>query len=210
VDESKPLDEEELVSLVAELQSTNDMSRAEAARDLVNRRNRIQSPTEEFLKLVASLVEDRNETVRNAAVSMLAEHGTKDHVPLLIRFLPTADQSLRPRIIQGLGRIGDIRAAEPLADLIAVGPVHQFQFNSMREDEVGRALVGVGESAEPTVLPLLNERNAQTRVVACGVLKDIGTHKSIRPLQELTLSPVKEVSEAAAEALRSIHARESR
>ena len=41
-----------------------------------------------------------------------------------------------------------------------------------------------------------------------NVLKQIGTKKSLAPLKELTGDPVKELSEAAAEAARSIQGRE--
>jgi HEAT repeat protein len=70
-------------------------------------------------------------------------------------------------------------------------------------------LVQIGTAAEPAVLALLKEKNIETRCQACNILKQIGTKKSLGPLKDLTLNPSKELSEAAAEACRSIQAREA-
>ena len=59
------------------------------------------------------------------------------------------------------------------------------------------------------MLALLKEKNLETRIQACNILKQIGTKKSLGPLKDTTLNPSKEVSEAAAEACRSIQARET-
>jgi HEAT repeat protein len=72
------------------------------------------------------------------------------------------------------------------------------------------ALVHIGSAAEPAVLALLKEKNIETRMQACTVLKQIGTKKSLGPLKDLTLNPSKELSEAAAEACRSIQSREAK
>lgn len=48
------------------------------------------------------------------------------------------------------------------------------------------------------------EKNIETRMQAGTVLKQIGTKKSLGPLKDLTLNPSKALSEAAAEACRSI------
>jgi hypothetical protein len=59
------------------------------------------------------------------------------------------------------------------------------------------------------VLALLKEENIETRCQACAIRKQIGTKKNLGPLKNLTLNPSKELSEAAAEACRSIQAREA-
>ena len=58
------------------------------------------------------------------------------------------------------------------------------------------------------MLGLLKEKNLETRVQACNILKQIGTKKSLSPLKDLTVNPSKELSEAAAEACRSIQSRQ--
>jgi hypothetical protein len=57
------------------------------------------------------------------------------------------------------------------------------------------------------VLALLKEKNIETRCQACAALKRIGTRKSLTPLKELTTYPSKNLSEAAADACRSVQAR---
>jgi hypothetical protein len=57
-------------------------------------------------------------------------------------------------------------------------------------------------------LELLKEKFIGTRLSACLVLKAVGTKKSVPALQKIVSTAPKELSEAAAEALRAIQARE--
>ena len=158
---------------------------------------------------MASLANDRDDSVRHAALTVLANHGVKEHVPLLIKALNDPDAGMRATIAKGLGRIKDPRASEPLASLLAAGQSDQPYYRPSRESAAAEALVHIGEPAEPAVLALLKEKNIETRCQACNILKQIGTKKSLGPLKDLTLYPSKELSEAAAEACRSIQGREA-
>ena len=127
---------------------------------------------------------------------------------LLLRALKEAnDASTRMTVAKGLGRLGDPRAVEPLAELIAAGQSDQTSFYR-RDTPVAEALIKIGPPAEGAVLALLKEKNTDTRIIACTILKQIGSKKSLSALKELTGNPVKELSEAAAEAARSIQGRE--
>ncbi|MPN39845.1 hypothetical protein SDC9_187379 [bioreactor metagenome] len=75
---------------------------------------------------------------------------------------------------------------------------------------MSQALVNLGPEAEPAVLEVLALPNLASRAQACGILKQIGTRKSLEPLKDLTAHPVKELSEAAAEASRWIQSRETK
>ena len=211
----------ELTKLQQDLQSDDLATRQAAARSLsgsrmtsrmVGTRNvstdRLGSPTPELLALMVSLTTDKDDTVRQAALTVLANHGTKEQVPQLIKALNDPDAGVRTTVARGLGRIKDPRAIEPLANLLATGQSDQTYYRQNRESAAAEALVNIGAPAEPTLLALLKEKNLDTRCQACNMLKQIGTQKSLNPLKDLTLNPSKELSEAAAEACRAIQARE--
>jgi len=82
-------------------------------------------------------------------------------------------------IAKGLGRLADPRAAEPLADLIATGQSDQTSFYR-RDTPVTEALVKIGPAARPPVLTLLKEKHTDTRIIACNVLKQIGSKRASR------------------------------
>jgi len=190
------------------LKSDDPEARQSAARQLTA--DRIESPSAELLSLMATLANDRDDTVRNAALTILANHGTTNHVPTLLKALGREDMGLRSTIVRALGRLKDKRAADALVDLVAAGPSEQLQHGSFRNPEAADALMRIGPAAEPAVLELLKERSNVTRWQACGILKHIGTKESLPPLKELTLAPSKELSEAAADACRSIQLRETK
>jgi HEAT repeat protein len=217
---------EELAKLVEQLKSDDLATRQSAARELGGSRldsrvssrrsaardlsgSRLGTPTPELLALMASLTNDPDDTVRHAALTILANHGGKEQVPLLIKALNDPDAAMRTTIARGLGRIKDPRAIEPLANLLATAPSDQPYFRPNRENAVADALVQIGPAAEPAALALLKEKNIETRCQACDILKQIGTKKSLGPLKDQTVNPSKELSEAAAEACRAIQSRET-
>ncbi len=170
---------------------------------------RITSPSEEMMSLVQQLVDDSDDVVRSAALLFLAKHGTQDHVALLLKAMPSADASLRTAIYQALGRLKDRRGIELLTEAVAAGPIDQLQSNS-RNTEAADALAKIGPAAESAVLALLKEKNFATRYQACGILKHIGTEKSLPALKDLSVGSNRELSEAAADAYRAIQAREGK
>ena len=215
-----PFTPEELAKLQEQLKSDELGTRQTAARTLSGNpsrfptahnlaNDRLGTPTPELIALMVSLVNDSDDTVRLAAVTVLANHGTKEHVPLLIKALKDPDAGVRASAARGLGRIKDPRAIEPLATLLAAGQGDQPYYRPNRESAAAEALVQIGPAAEPAVLALLKEKNIETRCQACNLLKQIGTRKSLGPLKDLTVNPSKELSEAAAEACRSIQSRET-
>jgi hypothetical protein len=198
---------EKLAKLTEQLQSSDAGIRRSASRELSGAK--LDIPTPEIFSGLVSLAGNHDDTARYAALTMLASYGTAEHVPLLIKGLREPDATIRTTVTRGLARLKDQRAADALADLLASGqseyPYSRF---SRGNDATLDALVQIGPAAEPAILPLLKEKNIDTLAQACAVLKQIGSRKSLDILKELTLYPNKELSEAAAEACRSIQARE--
>jgi hypothetical protein len=197
---------EEVAKLQEKLGAEDLAERQAAARDLSG--SRLAAPTPKLLSLMAALANDPDDTVRRAALAVLANHGTQEHVPLLIKALNDPDPTARAVAAKGLGRLKDPRAIKGLVDLLATGQTDQPQYRPPRETAAFEALARIGATAEPAVLALLKERNIDTRCQVCNLLKRIGTRKSLGPLKDLTLNSSKELSEAAAEACRSIQTRE--
>jgi hypothetical protein len=203
----KKLGSEEVAGLQQQMKSGNTPQRMIAARELSSAR--LTNPPPELIAEMVSLANDPEETVRRAALTIVANHGGKEQVPLLIKSLSDSDAGVRNAVAKGLGRIKDPRAIEPLATLLATGQSDQPYFRSNRDSAVAEALVHIGPAAEPAVLALLKEKNVETRIQACNVLRQVGSKKSLGPLKDLTTNPSKELSEAAAEACRAIQSRET-
>jgi hypothetical protein len=199
---------EELAKLEEKLNSSDQFARESAARDLSG--PRLAAPAAALLAEMVTLAGDPSDTMRRAALTVLANYGTKEQVPLLIKALNEPDGAVRGTIVKGLGRIKDPRAIEALANLIAMGQSDPGYYRPPRDSAAGEALVRMGGAAEPAVLALLKEKNIETRIQACNILKQIGTKKSLDPLKDQMLNPSKELSEAAAEAGRSIQTRETK
>ena len=198
---------EEVAKLQEQLRSDDPAGRQAAARDLGG--SRLGAATPGLLSLMASLANDQDDTVRHAALTVLANHGAKEQAPLLIKALNDPDAGMRATVAKGLGRLKDPRAIEPLVNLLATGQNDQPYYRPARESAAAEALVRIGGTAEPAVLALLKEKNIETRCQVCSILKRIGTKKSLGALKDLTLNSSKELSEAAAEACRSIQGREA-
>jgi hypothetical protein len=201
-----PLGAEELAKLLEQLRSDEPGMRQAAAHKFTN--SRIDKPTQELLAQMTALAGDSDDTVRRAALTVLANNGSREQVPLLIKALNESDATVRAAVTKGLGRIKDSRAVEPLVNVLAAGQGDQPYYRSSRESAAAEALVHIGPAAETAVLALLKEKNTDTRIQACNILKQIGGKKSLGPLKDLTANPSKELSEAAAEACRAIQSRE--
>lgn len=196
--------ETDLPKLMERLESEDTFTRELAARELSNAKWEPLPP--DVARLAVKLAGDQNSSVRQCALTVLANYGAKEHVPLLLKALNQPDDaSTRLTVAKGLGRLQDPRAAEPLAEMLAEGATESSRYRG--DNQVVEALTRLGPAAEPAVLALFKEKSLDTRISACRVLKVIGTKKSLPTLKDLTTHPNKELSEAAAEACRSIQAR---
>ena len=144
---------------------------------------------------------DTDPFVRMTAANFISNHATTNEVPILIKLLKGADWGTRQPAIKALGKLKDPRAAQPLADVLA-------RNGNMFSSEVTSALVNLGAPAESPVLALLNDRNAETQRLACTILQQIGTDQSMDALQKLVADDDQSVSQAAADAIRSIKQRQ--
>ena len=160
--------------------------------------SQITNVSPEVIESALSLLSDEDSAVREIIGQVVADHGTSQDVPALLKMLKGNDA--RWAAIRGLGRLKDQRAIEPLVMLIARGEPDS--------STAGEALAQIGAIAEDAVLPLLQEKNVETRRIGCRVLSKIGTSKSLNPLRELMLDPNPSLNSSAAEAVRQIAVRQ--
>jgi hypothetical protein len=202
----KPLFGSEKALELAEQMKSDDMgARQNAARELSG--GRLGNPEPVLLAKMAALAADSDETVRHAALTVLANYGTSEQVPVLIKGLHDPAPGISATVIHGLVRLKDPRATAPLADFLASGQNDMQYYQQPRANETAEALIKIGPAAESPVLSVLAERNIEIRVQACLVLKQIGTKSSLAALKKLTSYPNKELSEAASDACRTIQER---
>jgi hypothetical protein len=190
---------DELQKLTADLKSADLATRRNAAARLSNAE--LESPSPELLQFMASLCLDSDNTIRQSIAMFLKTYGTTNEVPALLKLLKNSDWQAHQDAIKALGRTRDERAIEPLVDDVARG-------SSPAQQDAFSALVSIGSPAEQAVLQMLKERNMETRRQACRLLQQIGTNKSIEPLQDLVSDPDQSLSQTAVEALRAIKYRE--
>ena len=197
-----------VASLMEQVHSDELGKRQSALIELSN--GRLTNAGPEILHEMASLADDSDEMIRRGALTILANYGGPDEIPVLIKELGEAPQGVGTLILRALGRLKDPRTAAPLAEFLASGQNDQQFYQPDHVNEVAEALIKIGPASETPTLAVLKEKNVQTRIQACLVLKQIGTKKSLHPLKELALSPDKALSDAATSASHSIENREEK
>lgn len=188
---------DDMQQILTDLRSKDMPTRLNAVRRL--RTGQVEFVSPEFLSALAGSALEGDAGMQGVTAELLGKFGTKTEVPTLIKFIRSPDNSARQSAINGLGRIKDKRSVEALADLIATG-----------EDVSNQAITAlgnIGPAAEDAVLLLLREKHIGTRRLACGILKQIGTQKSLPALKDLAVHSDRPLSEAAADAVRTIQLR---
>lgn len=188
----------ELPGLLRDLEAVDETARMTA----INRFqiSEVEEVTPELLAAAVKLAGSPGYPERAAAGNLLGRYGTTEQVPAMVKLVAWSQPGNHREVIEALGRLKDPRAIAPLADLIARG-----NYNS---DLVAQTLQRFGPVAETAALDLFQERYGQTRRLACVLLGEVGTRKSIEVLREQMLDADDQVSQAATQALRAIQQRE--
>jgi hypothetical protein len=126
--------------------------------------------------LNAPLLDPRAD-VRSDALSAVEVWGTPQNTAALLQVLGDAQArgaECDARVIDLLGALKDPKAAPALAQGLTHG---------RERGPAGQALRAIGPAAEEAVLPFLRVDDWEARVAACRILAEIGTDKSVQPLQ---------------------------
>jgi HEAT repeat protein len=130
---------------------------------------------QEAAKDIALRLNDDEMPVRAAAAKALAVWGSKAQVPELLEALKSSrDHPERLAIIDALGKLGDQRAAAPIAARLT---------DRSDRSAAAQALIAIGTPAETEVLKYLDHADAPVRVEAQKILKSIGTAKTVAELE---------------------------
>jgi hypothetical protein len=127
---------------------------------------------------------------RDALKTLVALKAT-DAVPAIIETLDTTFVGRDAAI--ALGNLGDIRAAQPLADRL-----------EKNWPDAQKALIALGPDAEPSVLPKLFDKAPRTRTLACEVLAEIGGKETLKIMKSLPADSDFGVRIAASETMKKI------
>lgn len=191
---------EDLANIAEDLKSQNGSMRSAAALKLQNHTYFLSEVPPAILESLENHIDDQDSTLRYTAQTIIARFGTVKHIPALLRMIRGGDYSAKSWAFKTLGRLKDARAIDPLIECVARGEGDA--------SAAAEALSKFGSDVEDHALGLFKERHSETRRNACTILRDGGTAKSIPVLSELALDRNPNLSQAAAEAVRSIKARE--
>ncbi len=194
---SRNLSGEDLAKLTDDLKSDDDARKRSAANRIVI--SKLIDPPPGFVNYMTNYLFDSESPIRAAAAKVVADFGTAQNVPDLLRLLKASDGTVSWSAMRGLGRLKDPRAIQPLIEYVARG--------GSDSHTAATALENFGPAAEDQVLELLKEKHSDTKRAACGVLRKIGTVKSIEPLKQVMADADTFLSNAASEALRAIQSR---
>jgi hypothetical protein len=189
----------ELETLLRDLKSSDPGARMTAFHRLQTAE--VEEPTDELLATAVTLANSGDSNERLAAVRILAQHGTAKEVPVMVRLLAWAQPGTQRELMERLGRLKDPRAIDTLADVVARG--------SYEAEFAIQMLKGFGPAAETAGLELLQHRHVQTRRMACLLLGEVGTSRSLDPLREQMLDHDNQIAQTATEALRAVRQRVS-
>ncbi|MFN3649152.1 MAG: M56 family metallopeptidase [Armatimonadota bacterium] len=185
----------EIGEALAGLKSADAASRRSAVHRLAHLRPGSERPA--VARALCARLKDADHFVRGAAAAQLAVWGGPESVPALIGALEDPHFSVQWAAIETLGKLKDLRAAEPLCRRVAENRDRGFAAN---------ALIALGPRAEGAVLALLRERDGWARNEACRILKEIGGERSLPALRYAAENDEGLVPMSAAAAVKAIEA----
>jgi HEAT repeat protein len=156
----------------------SDLPRAVAALQYLARLRPEEADRAQVASALNAALVDPNPGIHQAALNAVAVWGATDNTATLVKLLgdfPGVDGAQHAAIIATLAKIKDPRAAPVLARGLT---------DDRERGLVGQALIAMGPGAEEAVLPFLQSPDRGARVEASLILAEIGTSKSVKPLQE--------------------------
>jgi HEAT repeat protein len=119
---------------------------------------------------------DANAAIADIALDAVAVWRSKENTDTLLKMLGSFNKSAMKRnvhIIKILGELKDPKAVPVLVQGLAHDHVRR---------DVAKALKAIGPEAEDAVIPFVQSVDKEIRLTACRILRDIGTDKSVQPL----------------------------
>lgn len=140
-------------------------------------------------------------SLREKALKLLPTWAGPDATVLLEKYLEDKNTLVRWAAMKGLAQLRAVGSAPALVK----------HWDKLDSEQVTQTLIALGPTVEVNVLPFLhNTSEAKFRIQACGVLKEIGTSQSLKPLLDIVNDKAQPavVVGAAKEAMQAILSRD--
>jgi hypothetical protein len=194
-DPEPPADADDLTRALFALRSSRPGGRNEGVAALA-RMTPGDDRRDEVHTQLAALLADGDGFFVNGVMHAMVRWRTDETASALIKVLDRPEFGVRWEAEELLGKLGDPRAAGPLAA-------------RLKEDglKVEPALRALGPAAEPALIALLRDPDPQVRAKSCRLLKDVGGKDALETMTTLPSDPDFGVQVAAREAMQAIRGR---
>ncbi|WP_337174529.1 HEAT repeat domain-containing protein [Paludisphaera sp.] len=194
-DPKPPADADEITRALFALRSSNAGKRKEGVEQLARIAPR-DDRRDEVHAALAALLGDPDGFLVNGVMKAMLAWRTDETAPALIKVLDRPDFGVRWEAEELLGKLGDPRAAAPLAA-------------RLKEDgiRVEPALRALGPAAEPALIGLLRDPDPHVRTQACRLLEEVGGEEALEAMMGLPADSNFAVQVAARDAMQAMRAR---
>lgn len=190
------LSDDDRQTLIANLDPAKPQSLGEVMK---LQRQQPGEPDSDVAKALVKFLESSNNSRRYAAMKALENWATPDVKPQLLKSLDDSFPIVRHSAMIALARLNDKSTAEPIAQ----------KLESLQDrTPASKALTAMGENSEEAVIDQIDAEDWQTRLAVVKILKEIGTKKSVEPLNKLASDSNGLVKREASLALKAIESRQ--
>lgn len=187
----------ELTEILQDLSTTNLLQRKAALKKLSLVKPTKKNP--EVARILIGLLESKDITIVKDASEALVVWSTKENIPAMIQLLPEVNILGQENVMQAILQLQTDEGTEAVAGLLC---------DRSRAHQAGNQLIKYGSDAEDAVLEQLAPEDFLTTVNVMRVLKEIGTEKSLKKIDEVTRTTKnKSFRFQAASTVRAIEAR---
>ncbi|KAA0131711.1 hypothetical protein FYZ48_26630 [Gimesia chilikensis] len=187
----------ELTGILQDLSTTNLLQRKTALKKLSQAKPTKKNP--EVARILIGLLESKDITIVKDASEALVVWSTKENIPAMIQLLPEVNILGQENVMQAILQLQTDEGTEAVAGLLS---------DRSRAHQAGNQLIKYGSDAEDAVLEQLAPEDFLTTVNVMRVLKEIGTEKSLKKIDEVTRKTKnKNFRFQAASTVRAIEAR---
>lgn len=165
----------ELTTILQDLSTTDLFKRKKALEKLSQARPGQGNP--EVSAILIRILESKDLPVAKDASEALLVWSTKADVPVLVQLLPKLNILARENVIQAILKHQTDEGIQAVADLLT---------DRVSAHTAGNQLIEYGSGAEDAVLEQLDPDDFLTTVQVLRVLKEIGTEKSLKKIDEVS------------------------
>jgi hypothetical protein len=175
VEAKRGLNAEELAEVLADLGNEQKAT----GRVLALQKKAPAIPNPEVGEALARLLKGDDKNRRYGVVKALELWASESQTPDLLPILEDPMPITRHAALKALARVNPEKAAIPAGKMLTV-----------KEDKLAASAVlkTLGAFAEPAVIPVLKEKEWQTRLEAIRILSEIGTKMSVAALEAVSAS----------------------